>query len=156
MVDAMKAVEDGMSVAKAARKHKVPTTTLKDRVSGNVVHGAKIGPEPYLSHDEETKLANYITECASAGYKNTRAEIMTIAENTMHDKKKLRKDGITYGWYSKFMKRHQLSLHKRKRNKICAASGNPKLYPNDELRPTINIEVEEDSKEGTSYYKICI
>ena len=156
MVDAMKAVEDGMSVAKAARKHKVPTTTLKDRVSGNVVHGVRPGPEPYLNHDEEAKLANYITECTSAGYKNTRAEIMTIAENTMHDKKKLRKDGITYGWYSKFMKRHQLSLHKRNRKKICTASRNPKLCPNDELRPTVNNEVEGDSKKGTSYYKIYI
>ena len=108
MIDAMKAVEDGMSVAKAAREHNVPRTTLQGRLS---VHSIRPGQKCYLSHDEETKLADYITECALVGCRKTPEEIMTIAENTAHDKKEqLRKDSNTLGSYNNFMMRRQLLL----------------------------------------------
>ena len=157
MVDAMKAVEDGMSVAKAAREHNVPRTTLQDRVSGNVVHGVRPGPEPYLTHDEETKLAEYITECASAGCSKTRAEIMSIAENIARNKKQLRKKKITHGWYDSFiMRTHDLLLHKEDPSNISAGLKNAGVHPDDKIRPTVETDAEEDSKGGTSYYIICI
>ena len=41
MLAALKAVESGTGINKAAREHGVPATTLKDRVSGCVAHGTK-------------------------------------------------------------------------------------------------------------------
>ena len=41
MLAALKAVESGTEINKAACEHRVPATTLKDRVSGCVAHGTK-------------------------------------------------------------------------------------------------------------------
>ena len=43
MEAAMKAVEGGKGINKAAGDHGVPATTLQNRVSGRVVHGDKPG-----------------------------------------------------------------------------------------------------------------
>ena len=53
MLDAMKAVQEGSPVTTAARVHGVPKSTLYDQIKGNVVHGVKPGPKPYLSAEEE-------------------------------------------------------------------------------------------------------
>jgi transposase-like protein len=53
MAAAMSAVRNGMAIKRAAEEHGVPPSTLRDRISGRVVHGTKPGPRPYLSLDEE-------------------------------------------------------------------------------------------------------
>ena len=50
-------------------------STLKDRLSGRVIHGAKPGPLSYLSNKKEGELANFLTDCASVGYGKTRTNI---------------------------------------------------------------------------------
>ena len=102
MIDTMKEVEDGMPVTTAVREHNLPKSSLHNRISGNV-HGVRLGPQPYLTVGEETKLAECITECALAGYEKSREEILTIAENTARDKKKLKKERIAL--------ENNLSLH---------------------------------------------
>ena len=49
MTAALKAVEDGENLSRAARDHGIPKTTLYDRVSGKVVRGVNPGPRPYLT-----------------------------------------------------------------------------------------------------------
>ena len=49
MLGAMKAVSEGMGINRAALEFGVPRSTLKDRVSGRVSHGAKSGRAPYRS-----------------------------------------------------------------------------------------------------------
>ena len=144
MIDAIKAVEDGMPVTTAAREHNVPKSSLYNRLSGNVVHGVRPEPQPYLTHNEEMKLAEYVTECASVGHRKTRTEIiMAIAENITCTRKKLRNDKITHGWYHKFVKRQcNQSLHKGDFNDISAELKNA---ADDELRPTVEKEAEEDN-----------
>ena len=44
----MKAVASGSSVNRAAVDHGVPQTMLKDRLAGQVQHGDRPGPKPYL------------------------------------------------------------------------------------------------------------
>ena len=64
-----------------------------------------------MSAEEETELA--AIEAASIGCRQTRKQIMTIAENVAKDKAILQKDRISTGWYDKFMKRQTyLSLRK--------------------------------------------
>ena len=155
MTNALKAVEDGMSVARAAREHNVPRTTLQDRKLGNVVHGVRPGPQPYLTHDEETKLAEYVM-CR----RKTRAEIMAIAENTARARKKLKKHKITHGWYDRFIKRqYSLSLHKSNPSSIFADFRKAGIYSSnrcDELRLTVENEAEGNSKGGTSCHIIFL
>ena len=86
MANAMKAVEDGSSIASAARLHKVPRTTLQDRMLGNVVHGTKPGAKPYLNREEEKELVEFIVESASVGHGKTRAQIMSLAEKAAREK----------------------------------------------------------------------
>ena len=154
MIDAMKAVEDGMPVAIAARQHNVPGTTLRDRMFKDVGNGERPGQKPYLTEDEETKLAEHVIECASVGHSKTRAEVMAIAENTARDKKKLRKDKITSGWYQKFMKRqNNLILRERNPSGISAdfrRAGIHSINQSGESRPTVEHEAEGNSKGGTS------
>ena len=49
MKAAIKAVEEGQSISRAAHCHGIPKSTLYDCVSGRVVHGINQGPRPYLS-----------------------------------------------------------------------------------------------------------
>ena len=90
MANAMKAVEDGSSIASAARLHKVPRTTLQDRMLGNV-HGTKPGAKPYVNREEEKELAEFIVESASVGHGKTRAQIMSLAEKAAREKGILKK-----------------------------------------------------------------
>ena len=51
MKQAMEAVKGGLMVVnQAARNFEVPRTTLRDRLSGQVEHGAKSGPNQPLFH----------------------------------------------------------------------------------------------------------
>jgi hypothetical protein len=50
---AMEAVSRREGVNRSAEMYGVPSTTLKDRISGRVVHKTKAGPKPYLNRDEE-------------------------------------------------------------------------------------------------------
>ena len=59
MLAAIEDVADGVPQNRAADLHGVPRTTLKDRVSGRVLHGTKPGPIPYLSSNEESELASF-------------------------------------------------------------------------------------------------
>ena len=58
MQKAAVAVDDGMSLRKAAEIFQVPKSTLCDRVTGKVKFGATSGPDPYLTNEEE--LLNFI------------------------------------------------------------------------------------------------
>ena len=49
MVAVIEIVERGLSsVNQAALQHGVPKTTLKNRLSGHIIHGTKSGPRPHL------------------------------------------------------------------------------------------------------------
>ena len=50
----MEAVKSGeLRVNQAAKEFGVPTTTLKDRISGRVKHGRNPGPDPYLTTEKK-------------------------------------------------------------------------------------------------------
>ena len=52
MLQAMETVKSGyMGMNRAAIEHGVPRTSLKDRLSGRVIHGTNIGPKPYLTQN---------------------------------------------------------------------------------------------------------
>ena len=89
MLAAMK--NGSISINKAAVLHGVPRTTLKDRLSGKVLHGTKPGPKCYLTCNEEHDLAEYLVEAAAIGYGKTRRQVLSIAGQVAKEKGLLRK-----------------------------------------------------------------
>ena len=77
----MEAVRKGpISINRAALLHGIPPTTLKDCLSGRVVHGTKPGPVWYLNDEEEHALADHLVEAAKVGYGKTRKRVKSIVE----------------------------------------------------------------------------
>ena len=74
------------SINAAARDHGVPVTTLKNRLSGRVVHGTNPGPAPYLNTREDDKFVEYLSEANKMGYGKTRRQVKVIAERVATDK----------------------------------------------------------------------
>ena len=72
MTGALAAASEGMPANRAATMYGVPRSTLKDRLSGRVVHGHKSGPRPYLDPDEEKELTDFLISSAECGYGKTR------------------------------------------------------------------------------------
>ena len=58
MVAAMAAIKGGCSAKRAAEEHGVPVSTLRDHISGRVIHGTKPGPRPYLNPTKESRACN--------------------------------------------------------------------------------------------------
>ena len=111
MAAALKSVEEGNSVTRAARSFGVPRSTLHDRVSGRVVHGVKPGPKPYLDDKEEKELSTYLKHCAKVGYGKTRKDVLCIVESATGDRGRLRADRVSDGWWRRFKERQgDLSL----------------------------------------------
>jgi len=102
-----------LSANAAAKKHGVPPSTLKDRLSGRVVHGSKPGPKPYLSAAEEEELTGHLMDAANIGYGKTRREVLTVVERHVEQKDDvaLKAARVTHGWWQRFLKRNpSLSL----------------------------------------------
>lgn len=53
MLSAIEAIKSGQLVFHATLIHRVPKSTLYDRISGTKIHGKKPGPDPYLTSTEE-------------------------------------------------------------------------------------------------------
>ena len=83
MQNALKAVDKGESIRRAAELYNVPRSTLYDRVSGKVMHGARSGPQPYLSVEEEEELTNFLLETAKIGYAHTRKQVIALVQQSI-------------------------------------------------------------------------
>ena len=94
------AVEEGLSLRKAAELYEVPKSTLYDRVTGRTKFGAKSGPEGYLIAVEEAELLNFLLRCSDIGYAHSRKQILSIVQRIVDGK------GIntivTIGWWERF------------------------------------------------------
>lgn len=62
MLNSLVAVNKGLPLRQAAEMYRVPKSTLHDHVSGKVAYGAKPGPDPYLSVEEEEELASFFKQ----------------------------------------------------------------------------------------------
>ena len=74
-----------LSGNKAVALHGVPLSTLKDRLSGRVVHGRKPGRKSYLSKQEEKELTDHLVLAAKVGYGKTRRDVMNLVETYVNN-----------------------------------------------------------------------
>ena len=103
MTAAMDAVlKEGLSGNRAADLHGVPRATLKDRLSGRVIHGTKPGPRPYLTKKEESELSSHLLTASSIGYGKTRRDVRCLVESYLKGKGTLRGTAVSNGWWVKF------------------------------------------------------
>ena len=79
-------------------------TTLQDRVSGRVLHGAHSGPQRYLTDEEEEELVRFIFRCTEIGYSRTRTEILATVQ--MICERKGLNVQVSSGWWDAFRSRH--------------------------------------------------
>jgi hypothetical protein len=114
MVAAIQAVRDEtFGVNRAAIEYGVPKTTLKDRISGKVVHGTSSGAKPYLSREEEGELVEFLISCSKLGYGKTRKEVMVLVGSIMKKRRNDFDKPISNGWWLRFQERWpNLSLRK--------------------------------------------
>ena len=97
-------VNEGMTVRQAACHFGVPKSTLGDRISGRVVLGARSGPKPYLTTEEEDELMQFLLKCASIGYAKSCKDVLALVHR--HLEKKGIVAPVTNGWWEKFCNRH--------------------------------------------------
>ena len=96
--------KQGCSVRWAAEEYRVPRSTLHDRVSGHIQHGATSGPPRYLSDEEEKELAEFLRNCAKVGYAHTRLQVMALVQQTLKDKGLDVR--VSNGWWESFKRRN--------------------------------------------------
>ena len=106
MLAAIDDVKQGMSCNKAVDAHCVPRSTLKDRISGRVIHGRNPGPVCYLSSEEESLLADYLLKTSDMGYGKTRRDVCCIVESYLKQKGSLKGERVSNGWWDKFLRRN--------------------------------------------------
>lgn len=107
MTAAMETVKKGgMGLNRAAVEFGIPKTTLKDRISGKVIHGTKSGRVPYLTHSEEEELYNWVVRCASIGYPKRRDDVIGIVRKALQSKSAdLVENFKGNGWWLRFKQR---------------------------------------------------
>ena len=109
MEKAVTAVEQGMSIRRAAESFAVPRSTLHDRTSGKIRMDSRSGRKPYLTVEEEEELVCFLLRCAKIGYAHTRKQVLVLVQQILESK------GIdvrvSSGWWERFCQRHpNLSL----------------------------------------------
>ena len=101
MQNAMMAVEKGEPVRRAAEMFNVPKSILHDHITGKVMFGARSGPDPYLTVEEEEELASFLIQTAKIGYPHTNLSLVQqIVDSKGID------TTVTNGWWERFSQRH--------------------------------------------------
>ena len=85
----VEAVTEGkLGINRAGLEFNVPRTTLKDRISGRVIHESNMGPKTYLTNEEEKELMDFLLNCVKMGYAKTRQDVLKIVHNAVLKKGK--------------------------------------------------------------------
>ena len=94
-------IDDSLSANRAADLHGVPQSTLKDHLSGCVIHGTKPGPKPYLTVDEEAELSQHLLQASAMGLGKTSRDVKCLVEVCVRKKGILRGSAVINGWWDK-------------------------------------------------------
>jgi DDE superfamily endonuclease len=107
--DALKDINEGMSVKSAAKKWMIPRTTLNDLKLGHYKPEARPGPATILSATEEQLLEEWIIEMSRRGLPLSRNNVMDSIQRIINDDGRSTpfKDGRPGStWYKLFLQRH--------------------------------------------------
>ncbi|XP_076670556.1 uncharacterized protein LOC143369932 [Andrena cerasifolii] len=107
--NAIKALDTGISLRKAAKAFGVPLATLARRKNNPEIVKTKTGPANVLSEAEEQEIVNWILHKAERGYPVTKTELLNSVQKYIESLK--RKTPFTNNrpgrhWYEGFRKRN--------------------------------------------------
>lgn len=110
MMKAVNAVNNGVSVRRAAIMFGVPRVTLLDKVRGRSPAIRKMGPSTILTEGEENKLVQWMLSLGKAGFPVTKSQLLNSV--SVLTKKLGRNTPFKQGqpgrhWYESFLKRHR-------------------------------------------------
>lgn len=121
---ALQAIEDGMSQRLAAKTYNVPRQTLQFRLSDKFNNKTSLGPNPYLTNDEERLLEEWILDGCRKGYPvrkyDIQASVKEFLDANIRDNP-FKNNFPGDGWYKAFLKRHPTLTH-RTAEAVTAAS----------------------------------
>ena len=110
MEAAIKSVQEGETISKAAKLFHVPRKTLDDRVKGRVQHGSNPGPSTALNSEEEKALVTYLLYMAERGFPLSKKMVLAFAwaiALRSNSKERFNKEtGPGQHWWRNFRTRH--------------------------------------------------
>ena len=116
-----------ISFRNAASQFNVPKSSLRDRVTGRVIHGKKNGAKTKLTQTDKEKLAAYLIETSKQGYGKRKEIIIFMATQIALKQGKTISGGcLSHMWWKGFLKRHpEISL--RASQNIGYQAGNQRI-----------------------------
>lgn len=110
MQNVLEAIKNGSKIRAACSKFGVPRTSVQDRLSGRVSQKQrKMGPDPYLTQQNEDRIVKWILEIAKCGFSIKKNELLDTVQRIVKDDNintpfKDGRPGQT--WHAGFLKRH--------------------------------------------------
>ncbi|KAI4460112.1 helix-turn-helix psq domain [Holotrichia oblita] len=147
---ALEAISNGMSKKKASVMFKVPRPTLQFRLS-NKFKKSSLGPDTYLTKEEEEVLVQWIIESYRKGFPRRKDDIQISVKDFLD--KAPRSNPFLQNkpgdcWYRNFLRRHPVLTH-RTTEAVTAASAN--IFEDDIKKWFLQIEQYLQEK---SYFDI--
>lgn len=104
---AIENVQRGMPMAAASKNHKVPRTTLMDKVKGKTTKERKMGRNSYLSKEEESILVSWIIRMSRCGFPIRKDQLLDSVQRLIKElprENPFTNDRPANGWYKSFLK----------------------------------------------------
>lgn len=108
---ALDSVRNGAKIRETCRNYGIPRATLQDRLTGRVASDKprRMGPDPYLSTENEQKIVEWIIQIAKCGFPIKKEELILTVQKIVLETKvetpfKNGKPGQK--WYTSFRRRH--------------------------------------------------
>ncbi|KAG5881526.1 hypothetical protein JTB14_008452 [Gonioctena quinquepunctata] len=109
MQNALADVSRGIPVATAAKHHGTPRITLLYKSKGESPNFREMGPESFLTREEESVLVEWIISVGRVGFHVTKDQLLNSVRNLVEQSKRktpLKNNRPGRNWYKSFLKRH--------------------------------------------------
>ncbi|XP_022177727.1 uncharacterized protein LOC111038801 [Myzus persicae] len=126
LIEAIKAVDNGISKKAAAKQFGVARSTLQFRIKHRDKETFSCGPSSVLSVEEEKSLVKWLLDCSKKGFPRRREDLQQSVKLFLDDQGRSSPftnnlPGIT--WYKAFLKRNPI-ISQRTSEHVTSASGN--------------------------------
>ena len=92
MEKALDSVASGkMGLNRAAMEINVPSTSLKDRITGRVLDSCNMGSKRYLLYEDESELVEFIIKRLKMWCDKTRQDVMKFVDSCLAKKDNLKR-----------------------------------------------------------------
>ncbi|CAH0550713.1 unnamed protein product [Brassicogethes aeneus] len=84
----IEAMYNGITIRKSCRRYNIPRATLQDRIKARIANKPRqMGPDSYLSAENEKKVVNWIINLAKCGFPVKKRELISTIQKIVLDHK---------------------------------------------------------------------